>query len=436
MIEFKFSDYLSPSRLLYWRRLLWKSQFYPEEKQRALQWNLLSKMLDHCFEKVPYYQRVFKQLGLQRSDFRSLDDLSLLPVIDRYTLIDFHEEFKASDFKKHKPKKIKTSGTVGALMYVYWDINSNILELLCQLRHFSWIGYRIGEPFLDIRSVVFEDSKEFKWNWKCRGLELSSDYIDSSNIERFAGFLRKYRIKLWRGYPESIDYLCRLLKSAGIEDVKPKYVNCVSVAVHSYQRRIIEQWTGIPLCDSYGIREHNCLICQCPEGGYHMASEYGITEIIKEDGTPARAGEEGRIVATGLHNKAFPLLRYDTMDFAVATDRKCSCGRKLPLIERLTGRINDFIRDTRGRLVSAPAFPMYFGENVRKAQLIQNNKHSIDLYIVPDKNYSKKTDPILINEYKKKMGFSMEVNIHHVKEVPFPRKGKKYKFAISKINKN
>ncbi|OVE79707.1 hypothetical protein BVY01_01660, partial [bacterium I07] len=72
---------------------------------------------------------------------------------------------------------------------------------------------------------------------------------------------------------------------------------------------------------------------QCPESkGYHIAPEYGIVEIIASDGTAARDGEEGRLIATGLHNRAFPLIRYDTMDFAIASERRCTCGRTLPII--------------------------------------------------------------------------------------------------------
>ena len=398
-----------------------------------MQNNLLCRMYDHCFENVPYYRDLLKEKSLTGSDFNSVDSLSQFPIIDRFTVIDRHEEFKAKNFTKFKPREITTSGTTGAPMSIYWDVDSNIMEFLCQYRHFSWLGYRLGEPFLDIRSVIFDESTGYRWNWKCQGLELSSDIIDASNIEKYAELLRRYRIKLWRGYPESINYFCHLLHDAGINDVKPQYVITVSVFVRDYQRQFIESWTGVPLCDSYGLDEHNVLITQCPKGGYHINSEYGVVEIIKDDGTCARPGEEGRIIASGLHNKAFPLLRYDTLDYAVMSDRTCACGRTLPLVERLTGRINDFIKDTRGRWVSAPAFPMYFAKAVRKAQLIQKGKLTINLYIVPDKGYSRKIDTVLIEEYKRKLGQDMQIHIHHVNEVPYPRSGKKYKFAFCDI---
>ncbi len=432
MKEFRISDFLSLRRILYWRWKVWRSQYYPPAKLQALQWKLLSKLLDHCFANVPYYRRLFTDLGLRRSDFRSLDDLSLLPVMSKDVLLRRHDEFRADNVERYKPREIPTSGTTGTPLRVYWDRDSNVLELTCQWRHFSWIGYRLGQSFLDIRSVILDDAKGYKWNWKCRGLEFSSDIIDESNIGEYAALVRRYRVKLWRGHPSAISSFCRLLKEAGIDDVKPKCVVTVSEALLPYQRELIESWTGVTVCDNYGLHEHNALICQCPEGGYHIASEYGIVEIIKDNGEPAQSGEEGRIVATGLHNKAFPLLRYDTRDCATVSDKVCGCGRTLPLVENLTGRIDDRVMTADGRWVSGLHFAFFFAGAVEMSQVVQRERDALDVYLVPTDDYDDETDVHLTDILKKKLGRSMGVRIHHVKEVPFPSPGK-FKFVINML---
>ncbi len=434
MVRFCLSDFFSPHRLLYWRYWLWKSQYWPQEKLFQFQWKLLSKILDHCFENVPYYKHLFKEIGLKRNDITSLDCFKNIPIIDKMKVKAHFDLFKATNFPLYNPKKIHTTGTTGTPMTFFWDNRSNILELMCQYRHFSWAGYRLGEPFLDIRSVAIDNSKGYKWNWKCQGLEFSSDNINSSNIEMYAEILRKYRIKLWRGYPLSIDYLCRMLNKADIQDIKPEYVVSVSYGLMDYQRKFIEDWTGVPVCDNYGQNEHIALICQCPEAkGYHIASEYGIVEIIKDNGKPAKPGEQGRIVATGIHNYAFPLLRYDTKDYAIASDKTCSCGRTLPLIEKLTGRIEDFLLDTRENWVSGFGFPLRGVEGIQKAQIIQTKKDFIKIYLVLENNYTADTDLDIIKKYKLKLGQTMKIKISHVEEVPFPRYGQKYKFVINKL---
>jgi phenylacetate-CoA ligase len=433
MIEFAFSDFFSPGRLLYWRRLLWRSQYWPADRLEAFTEKLLQRSLDHCLRHVPYYrERAGAKLGaLSAQGPRQV--LAQFPVINKFDVMDHFEEFKADHFRSYRPKRILTTGTTGTPMHLYWDLPANIIELMSQYRHFSWAGYRLGDAFLDIRSVTFAAPTWHRWNWKCRSLEISSDDVHAGNIEKYAELLRRYRVRLWRGYPESLDYFARLLDAAGIDDVKPRAVISIAVNILEYQRRCIEAWSGVPLLDNYGLDEHIALVCQCPQGGYHVASEYGWLEIIKDDGCPAQAGEEGRIVATGFHNRAFPLLRYDTMDYAVASDRACACGRSLPTIEKLTGRHADFVLAANGQWLSASSWPFYAASEVRKSQLIQEERGAIDLYIVPEKNYTPAVSAVLVREFKKKLGAAMAVRIHLVREVPYPRPGKKYRFAICKL---
>ncbi|HUT03893.1 MAG TPA: hypothetical protein VM163_08390 [bacterium] len=433
MIEFKIRDFLYPRRLLYWRWFLWRSQYYPRERLLSLQWKLLSRMLDHCLEHVPHYRNLFKKLGLKRSDFRRLRDLSRLPILSKDYLIEHHDEFKADNFERFRPRAIQTSGTTGSPLTVYWDSDSNVIEFTCMWRHFSWLGYRLGEPFLDIRSVVMDAPGGYKWNRKCRGLEMSSDIIDAANIGKYAELLRSYHVKLWRGHPAAIDSLCRLLSDAGIDDVRPKCVFTASEAVLDHQRRFIEKWSGVPVCDNYGLKEHNVLITQCPQGGYHVAMEYGIVEIINDDGTPAGPGEEGRIIATGLHNKAFPLIRYDTMDYATPTDRICRCGRTLPLVERLTGRVDDRVQTADGRWVSGLSFAFFFPKGIKRAQLLQKEKLTLDVYVVPNPEFDDETANTLRAELKRKLGEAMVVRIHTAEEVPYRSCGK-FKFVISQMD--
>ena len=399
-----------------------------------MQWKLLSRMLDHCFANVPYYRKVFNELGLHRSDLTSIEDLSRIPILNREVLIEHHEGFKANDFDQYRPKEIHTSGSTGTPVAVYWDLDSNILELTCMWRHFSWAGYRLGNPFLDFYNMVLDVPGGYHWNWKCRALITAWDNVNASNIQQYASLMRKYGVKMWRGSPFAIESLCHLLSEVGIEDVKPKYVFTSAEALLPHQRETIESWTGVPVCESYGLREHNAFICQCSAGGYHIASEYGIVEIIKEDGAPAQPGEEGRIVATGLHNRAFPLLRYDTGDYAVQSGELCSCGRTLPLVEKLTGRINDRLLREDGKWVSGLDDDFLFpSKGIQRAQLVQEAPFTLDVYVVPGRDYKSEVEPLLRAVLKRKLGESTDVRIHRVKEVPHPA-SPKFKFVVSKLH--
>lgn len=435
MIEFKLRDYMSPAKFLYWRKTLWESQYYTRGKLDELQHHLLSKMLDHCFENVPFYQNYYKSHGIVRQDITSVEDLVKLPIIGKNDVQEHSEEFKSTDFVRHAPRPIYTSGTTGTPLRLYWDTNSNVIELLSMWRVFSWAGYRLGEAFLDLRSSMLQGVGAYKWNWKCRGLEISSDNITEDTLEHYLTLIRKYKIKLWRGHSSSMYDFCMLLEKNGVNDVTPAYITTASETVLDYHRQYIESWAGVPIFDCYGLKEHNAFISQCQMGEYHISDEYGVVEITKDDGSAAGEGEEGRIVATGLHNKAYPLIRYDTGDYAIKTNRLCQCGRTLPLVAGLTGRNDDRILSADGRWVSGLHFAFFKARNVRQAQIVQDAANVLDVYIVPNRAYTEVDGRLVVTQIRKKVGTAMDVVIHCVSSVPYPCDGKN-RFVVCKLTGN
>jgi len=433
MKEFRISEFLSPVKIIKWRHLLWKSQYFPPEKLREMQWNYLSHILDFCFAHVPYYHKLFKELGVKRHDLRSLKDLNLIPVLSKDTVIERHDEFLPDNLKTFRPIKVRTSGTTGTPLQLYWDIDINIIEFVCQWRHFSWFGYNFAEPFMDIRTFSRHLGQKYRWNWKCRGLEFSSQYIDEINILEYAELLRKYKIKFWRGHASALNHLCHLLDYADIQDVKPKFIITVGETLQENQRNYMESWSSAIVGDNYGLNEHTALIYQCPHRGYHISSEYGFVEIIKEDGTPAKPGEEGRIISTGLHNKAFPLLRYNTKDYAVYSDKKCECGRTLPLIESITGRADDRLINAQGKEISGLQNTFKYAEGIKLSQIVQKEAGAIDVYIVPIKHFDEKLKDLVIEVLRKELGDSTAIHIHVVDDIPYRKPGK-FKFVVSLIN--
>ena len=90
--------------------------------------------------------------------------------------------------------------------------------------------------------------------------------------------------------------------------------------------------------DRFGAMETGQMALQCPAGNhYHLQSENVLLEVLRPDGAPVKPGESGRVVVTTLHNYAFPLIRYE-IDDAVTLGHPCSCGRGLPVIEKILGR--------------------------------------------------------------------------------------------------
>ena len=111
----------------------------------------------------------------------------------------------------------------------------------------------------------------------------------------------------------------------------------------------IKAMTDVPTHDAYSTEEVGYVAIQCPDdpAHYHICSETLIVELVDDAGQPVRRGEAGRVLLTDLHNFATPLIRYAIGDMAVAGG-PCRCGRGLPTLKRIVGRVRNMITKPDG----------------------------------------------------------------------------------------
>ena len=203
-----------------------------------------------------------------------------------------------------------------------------------------------------------------------------------------------------------------------------------------FKHEKIEAIWQLPVLDSYGLKEHNVFIAQCSEGGYHIFPEYGICEILDDDGNHVAPGQEGWIVATGLHNYVQPLLRYNTLDRAVAGNgNPCRCGRNLPTIERLIGRIDDCLITRDGKRYSGLSFAFFGLKGLQKARLIQENLDHVLVEIVANEEFDADQRNMLVTALNIKVEQKLSFQLKSVNEIHQESPGK-FKFVVSKFNAN
>ena len=100
---------------------------------------------------------------------------------------------------------------------------------------------------------------------------------------------------------------------------------------------------------------------------------------------PAEPGELGRIVITDLFNYAFPILRYDNGDTAVAV-RKEKIGRFKLYLSELYGRRSDLIYDCKGNAVTPYIITnnLWDIEGVKQYRFIQEDEKDYTIWLNGD----------------------------------------------------
>ncbi|MEQ9092728.1 MAG: hypothetical protein RLN63_01345, partial [Miltoncostaeaceae bacterium] len=104
--------------------------------------------------------------------------------------------------------------------------------------------------------------------------------------------------------------------------------------------RRIRDTFGCPVHSWYGSREIAGYLATTVDGGpgYAFNPLLSHLEVVDDDGRAVAPGEVGRILVTDLHNRAFPMIRYDTQDLGRASQERVGAW---PTIGALGGRAAD-----------------------------------------------------------------------------------------------
>lgn len=161
---------------------------------------------------------------------------------------------------------------------------------------------------------------------------------------------------------------------------------------------------------------------------YHHFPDYGILEIVAEDGSLCeREGERGEIVGTGLLNRSLPLIRYRTGDFATRCESRCECGRCWDRFTNVQGRWEqDMIIGRNGARISIAALNMHgpIFEKVRRYQYVQDEAGVCKLNLMVAPSFSEADRMDIEKAYLGKTGDELRWKVKMVSDIPLTSRGK------------
>jgi phenylacetate-CoA ligase len=202
---------------------------------------------------------------------------------------------------------------------------------------------------------------------------------------------------------------------------RPKAVISSEQTLSHESRAAIERNFEAPVFDRYGSHNFGAIAHECDaHRGQHVNAESYIVEIVR-DGRAARPGETGDLLITDLTNLCVPLIRYATGDRATATDRQCSCGRGLPLIDDIHGRPAAVIVGANGSCVSATFFAdalRDYGYAIKQFQVTQSEPGALTLSIVKGPRFSDAALQRLLNLVRRHLGADTAIDVQPVERIP------------------
>lgn len=412
-----------------------ETQYYPCERLRELRWRRLREILEVAHRSVPYYQALFKRIGLQPGDVKSDSDLAAIPVLTKQNIRDHQNELISTEYNRTDLIPKKTGGSTGVPLNLFWSRRATAAKKAATVRHDSWTGYRPGEKLAALWGV---DPGMDKWRYRLYNYltlrRLSLDTLDMSEkaIELFLYELRRRRVPYLFGHAHSLYILARYVQQHNIHDLPVRSILSTAEVLTDHERQTIETIFGAPVFDRYGCEELSVIASECEvHEGMHLNAE-GLWVEIK-----GAAGETpGELIITDLTNDAMPFIRYRTEDMALPLTGACPCGRTLPRLKKIYGRQSDFLYTPEGRMLSGISAMDHMAieiPGIWQVQVVQERLDFLRFRIVRTEKFGDHSLAIMRELVPKFFGPQMTYDVQYVDALERTPRGK-YQFSICKID--
>lgn len=421
------------------------SDFSERDKYSTGDWHAyqtlqLRKLIAQAIENVPYYQRSYDlNLGDHIENFEP-EQLTKLPLLEKEDIRSKPDDLVAINISPRKLHTYYTSGTTGTplMMRVTRDMHRQWMAAYeVRVRHWAGVNYQMSRAMIGGRLVVPKAKAEppfWRYNLAERQLYMSAFHISPQNAPSYVKALNHYRPDYLVGYASSHYFLARMISEQGLEVYQPKAVLTSSEKLTPEMRTSLESVYRCPVFDAYSGVEACCLASECEHQRLHVSPDVGIIELIDENGSPVKSGEPGEIVATGLLNFEQPLIRYRTGDLAVWSDEPCPCGREMPVIKELVGRLEDTVIGPDGREM-VRFHGIFVGlPHIREGQVIQETLSEFRVRLVVQPDFNEYDRQVIYKRFFDRLG-PIELKIELVDHIERTERGK-FQAVISNVNRD
>jgi phenylacetate-CoA ligase len=414
-------------------KFLMKSQWYSKEELEKLQLKKIKFLLNHAYENVPMYKKIYKESGINPDDIKSIHDMRKIPVI---TKDDFREHYPGDCVAKNIPKTeyydYSTSGSTGS-PFAFFQSRELIGKKYARFfREMTWWGIEPGIKFYKIwgQGANYVPGKEgmqelFTKHILRRKVD-SAFNMNSQKMDEYVDRIKRRRYRVVEAYTSAGYALAKHVIENRI-DVDLDVMVVSGETLPDPYKDLISKAFNCKVYNAYGSREfgrfaHPCNVNKC----LHYSMESFLLEFEK-DNTPVM-DEEGKILVTCFDNLAMPFIRYEIGDMAIPTEELCECGRKLKLLKKVTGRITEQVYSPSGRHISIHYLTLLFEEASQYVRYFQGILKKKDLFILNIVPTEKLTDEIaekLRMQIQEHTGDDLKVEFNYVDKIPLGKNNKR-----------
>jgi len=339
----------------------------------------LAETLRWAVQTVPAYAHLRAVVADETDPYRMLEHF---PLTGKSDIKADTSRYLSTAVPADKRLRTFTGGSTAEPMLFYLERDVTRAREYAFMENFhSRVGYREEEPVLALRgrnvpTAAKPGGRLWMYEPIKRQLILSSDHLLPRRMPEYIDALRRWRPPFIQAFPSALYPLARWLADHPAPEVTARVrgVMLYSENVQDYQMRLFRQVFDCPVLKHYGHSERVLMAASTPDDErYFFWPQYGHVELVDANGQPiTEPGVLGEIVGTSFDNRVMPFIRYRTGDLAMwsAVAPPPSLAG-YPVMDRIEGRLQEFVVCHDGRLVSICTLGAAHFEELAQVSAIQ-----------------------------------------------------------------
>lgn len=402
---------------LFWYHFKRINRLYENDESTllSLQNEAILRLVNYAYSYSAFYKKYYQKYGIDIKSIKDISDIKKLPVLTKDQVRSNVNEILIGI--KAFQKAAYTSGTSGSPLKIFRSYYSILNEAAYIWNQRNKFGHKIGMKAVSLRAdldrntmVSFDPFSNTKF--------LSSYLLNQQNADIYIREVESFKPNAIYAFPSSVELLANFL----LDRKKSIYVPLIftsSETLYDFQREKIQKVFNTKIVDWYGNAERSIALEQNHIGTYDDLKLYSYNEFFEE-----------HTLSTGLINFSFPLIRYKVDDIFIPDT---TTGKVLNII----GRVDDAILLPDGTKVTRLGVAFKDLDEIRFAQIIQNQFNKIQVNVVPAGNVEKYNLTEIIHNLRKRIGNEMEISVNPISESEIIKTARgKYKLVICNLNQD
>lgn len=398
----------------------------------------LKSVVTLAYAESDFYRKLYDENNFHPTQLKTLDDLQLIPVINRKMIQDAQARDPFALVPDSKRATISwkqtTSGSTGLPITIYASRIERLRILQVILRGYRLNGLRFFDTSVTIKDPI--DIARPNLVQKLGGFR--HDYYD---IYRPVEDIREAIADKWskidvlKGMPSDLANLAWLIHAKGLRFPPVNALFTDSEKLDEPTRKFIERVFRTQALDFYATTEVGVVAFQTKKsnGCYHINDDSVLVETRENS---ALDSDDHDLIVTGLVNFTTPIIRYQIGDVVTPGNRQPVGDLPFSTIQRIHGKYLDFIVGSDGRIVSSHAVKQNLTHlpGIRRFQVSQTGAAALKILIAPDSNWTEEIAVEVLRLFKRDFGENMAIEIELDEElVNKSRDYKKFKVVESLV---